>query len=573
MQVEWIKLHGFRNFWKARINLAEKTLFIGVNDVGKSNLLYAIRLLLDRSLSSTDIEPAESDFHVGLNGKQSTDLSITVKLSGITEDAVLSILKGAVSDKGNAYLRYSAQLSDLKYQIFIGYNLKNMEEVESRFYLRYIHFRFIQSSRDLLYFIKTEKRHLLRLAKETREESEKKSDQSAEGRIQKSLVDVNEAIGKLSYVADSTKAVNTELGKLSHHHTNYSVRLEAKAISFSTFLDQLSLGATTQSRSVGLGGDGRNNQILVALWKAKGEREHDFDSEALIYCIEEPEAHLHPHQQRKLAQYLIDELSGQIMISTHSPQITEQFRPDGIVRLLENNGRTTAASQGCSKCIDDAWDSMGYRMSIIPAEAFFADAVFLVEGPSEVLFYNEFARQLNIDLDYHNLSILPVDGIDFKVFVQILDALEIPWVMRTDNDVFKVPRKEEWRLAGLNRALAIAGENTYKTISTEYSPQKVHERWVKKGDCLTPKGIYLSKWDLEHDLSEACPDELKKYADADDIDPAIDFLQKKKAIRMREFLAEHGKALGRLGDSHLAKPLNHLVDLAATRKEEEKKAE
>ena len=47
-----------------------------------------------------------------------------------------------------------------------------------------------------------------------------------------------------------------------------------------------------------LGGDGRNNQILLALWKAKSERDFDPDNEVIFYCIEEPEAHLHPHQQR-----------------------------------------------------------------------------------------------------------------------------------------------------------------------------------------------------------------------------------------------------------------------------------
>ena len=57
-----------------------------------------------------------------------------------------------------------------------------------------------------------------------------------------------------------------------------------------------------------LGGDGFNNQILLALWKAKSVHEHDVESEVVIYCIEEPEAHLFPHQQRKLAAYLIDKL-------------------------------------------------------------------------------------------------------------------------------------------------------------------------------------------------------------------------------------------------------------------------
>ena len=35
---------------------------IGANDLGKTNLIYALRILLDRSLSDYDYELAESDF-------------------------------------------------------------------------------------------------------------------------------------------------------------------------------------------------------------------------------------------------------------------------------------------------------------------------------------------------------------------------------------------------------------------------------------------------------------------------------------------------------------------------------
>jgi len=49
MKLATVKLQGFRNFKTAEINLAKKSLIIGANDVGKTNLLWAIRLLLDRS--------------------------------------------------------------------------------------------------------------------------------------------------------------------------------------------------------------------------------------------------------------------------------------------------------------------------------------------------------------------------------------------------------------------------------------------------------------------------------------------------------------------------------------------
>jgi putative ATP-dependent endonuclease of OLD family len=63
MKLSTVIIKGFRNFKNATINFNEKTLIIGANDVEKTNLIYAIRLLLDKSLSEYDIEPKDSDFY------------------------------------------------------------------------------------------------------------------------------------------------------------------------------------------------------------------------------------------------------------------------------------------------------------------------------------------------------------------------------------------------------------------------------------------------------------------------------------------------------------------------------
>ncbi|MBT65418.1 MAG: hypothetical protein CML13_19650 [Puniceicoccaceae bacterium] len=168
MQIEWIKLNAFRNFSEARMNFNNETLIIGANDVGKTNLLYAIRILLDRTLSEADIEPQETDFHIQLDGFQPEELEITIKLKDITEDAVLSKLKGNVTDKGETFLRYTADLTDLSHRLYIGHSEVALEMTESRFYLKHIHFRYIQSSRDLTHYIRSEKKHLLRISKDDR---------------------------------------------------------------------------------------------------------------------------------------------------------------------------------------------------------------------------------------------------------------------------------------------------------------------------------------------------------------------------------------------------------------------
>ena len=90
MRIETVYIKGFRNYCDAVINFNETNLIIGANDVGKTNLLYAIRLLLDKSLSELDLEPKSNDFHVNSTGEQVENIEITIKFTDVSEDAVIS---------------------------------------------------------------------------------------------------------------------------------------------------------------------------------------------------------------------------------------------------------------------------------------------------------------------------------------------------------------------------------------------------------------------------------------------------------------------------------------------------
>lgn len=574
MKIQLVELKGFRNFASTVVNLAEKTLLIGANDVGKTNFLYATRILLDRSLSEEDIEPSESDFHIGLDGTQVSEINILIKLTDISEDAVISRLKGHISADGDTFLAYTAERAKPGYKLFIGHDRQALEEIDGRYYLKHIHFKYVESCRDITAYIQKEKKYLLKTAKAKRSVEQESSDTVSEANLQETLETVNGEVNKLSYVAGATSGINQELRQLSHHNTEYSVCLEAQTINFSSFVDRLRLGANSGGKRVGLGGDGRNNQILVGLWMAKATLEHDLENEAVIYCIEEPEAHLHPHQQRKLADYLVNGIKSQVLVSTHSPQIASEFNPVGIVRFYEKVGKTLAAGEGCSDGLEDAWETFGYRMSILPAEAFFADVVFLVEGPSEVLFYTVMAEELSIDLDYFNISILSVDGIDFEVYTAILSKLEIPVVLRTDNDVFKIPNANpiHWRFAGLNRALKLAGKPPYRNSTKIDNAFALEDEWAKTSNATNPKGIFISKVDLENDLAAVCGKELLEFSGETKFQDAVRFLQSRKAIRMREFLLANPGILRALNDDPLAAPLHFAVRLASERMPKESKS-
>lgn len=566
MEISKVTLQGFRNYADAEINFRKKSLIIGANDSGKTNLIYALRLLLDKSLSEAEIEPRETDFNISAAGVQSEEITIDIHFTDIKEHAVLSTLKGCISEENTCILRYKAQRSSLHHQIYCGPSIKQLEAIKSRFYIRYLNLKYVKSRRDLERFVSSEKKQLLKIAQESRTNAEIEQDNATYKKIEIGLTNINQRVRKLNYVNSATSAVNDELQKLSYDLASYSVHLDSGAIETQQFIDTLRLGASTSGSKISLGGDGRNNQILMALWKAKSQREFDPSSEVVFYCIEEPEAHLHPHQQRKLAGYLIEDLPGQTIITSHSPQITARYSPDSIIHIKNTQAGSIAASRGCSDCISEEWDNLGYRMSILPAEAFFAKSVLLVEGPSELLFYMQLAKAFSIDLDFYNISILSVDGVQFEVYSKILDAMEIPWVMRTDNDVSditsgKVPLRQ---LAGINRCLKLIKHELYEhsPLGTTALDIYTNGTWSAVSEIINPHGIYLACVDLETDISYELEAELLRFSKKTTITEAIAYLQKQKAIRMRNFLSEEAASLSKLDLGYLAKPLLHCIKKA-----------
>src|SRR5215213_5406804 len=149
MYIEWVQLEGYRNFKEAHINLRENSLILGANDVGKTNLLFALRLVLDRSLSETALDPVESDFHVSIDdGKPSESCEIRIKFTKVNKDPIKATLKGAVSDSGETFLVYRADRATLRRTLLIGASLDLLEEIPSRHYLRFVNLRYVQSQRD-----------------------------------------------------------------------------------------------------------------------------------------------------------------------------------------------------------------------------------------------------------------------------------------------------------------------------------------------------------------------------------------------------------------------------------------
>lgn len=570
MIISQIRLTGFRNFKKSTINVANKTLIIGSNDIGKTNLLYALRILLDRGLSDLDIEPKDSDFFCH---EETSQLEIIVKFEDVTDDCVVSKLPGKISDDGVLYLAYRAWKNSHEYKFYAGHSIDALEEIQERFYRKVLHLKYISSNRDLNSYVRKEKRNLLKEAKENRTDEEIKQDDLSLAIIEKDLLKTNKDISDLKYVKSATEVINAELKELSIHHSDQNIIFDVGASDLNSFVENLHLSSQVGNSNLTIGGDGRNNQIFLALWAARNEIQDVNPLEVVFYCIEEPEAHLHPHQQRKLAQYLIEKLKGQVFITSHSPQIAAEFSPNSIVRLFQEGKKgARAASKGCSNIIEQSFLNFGYRLNVVAAEAFFSSAVFLVEGISEVILFKALAKQLDIDLDKLNLSIIMADGVGFETFTKILTALNIDWVVRTDNDIFKVPKRPEFRMAGVQRGLSmyeahyeisedekkiiLENRNLLSGFPAETPPI---ESWKAAGiivDIIENGYIYIAGKDLETDLmDQGLEASLIEFFGSDNRGEVLAIMQKKKATHMFNFIQKKHESLIALKDSSLADQL------------------
>lgn len=585
MKIDWIKIKGFRNFDEETIKFASQTLIIGANDVGKTNLIYALRLLFDRSFSDKDLELYDSDYNVFT---KSESIEITVRITEVVEDCLISTFKGDLKD-GTVYIQYKNSKNG-EYSIHAGHTEATLESKMSRFYIKRLNLEYVDTNRNLLTFMKREKNQILEDAKSLLTEDLSKADDESIDGMKGDLSSLNTKIDSLNYIVKSLESVNTELGKLAIHNENQKLSFKNANSDIVRMLDNLELTYSTEEEILTLGGDGRNNQIFLATWVAKQKNRKSLEK-VTFFAVEEPEAHLHPHQQRKLSNYLLTNFTEQVFITTHSPHIASEFKPNKIVKLCSKHKITTVAKGGCSEELKIDFNDFGYRLDAITSDVFFVNAVFLVEGPSEKLFYTALSKKLNIDLDRLNVSIISVNGVGFKPYLKICLALDIPFVLRTDNDIFnktkKISEKESIELsyqAGVSRVMGIYEElfkeNEHETLIKYWRKNKVNNEWVKsKGKFNLPEkaqeilmyitkeiekdNIFLSKIDLENDLVESnLLGSLKSFYNTRQKSSTVKKMQEAKAENMLSFLESKFDTLDCLKDDKIAEPLKRIEQLA-----------
>ena len=80
MRISRIQIRNFRNFRLLNLDLAGNAVIVGENTIGKTNLLYALRLMLDPSLPDSARQLQNDDFWDGLARPLTRDRSRRVGL-------------------------------------------------------------------------------------------------------------------------------------------------------------------------------------------------------------------------------------------------------------------------------------------------------------------------------------------------------------------------------------------------------------------------------------------------------------------------------------------------------------
>lgn len=501
MYISRIQIKNFRNFKDLDIPLNHNAVFIGENKTGKTNLIHALRLVLDPTLPDSARQLREEDFWEGIESPMESGELITISVEIVDfedDEKVLSIAQDYLINENPPTIRLTYTFAP--YNNIIG----NTQEQNTNYdYMIY-------GKDDLnVQFNSYQRKHIplqvlpaLRDAESDLNSWQKSPLRPLINRLKVSSPNLEEIASDLNEIMERLREEN-DIQTLSN---SIHVRLEEMIGEFHSVEPTLGVAPTDSIRllrSLRLYVDGQSqrninemslgicNIIYLALLTLELEQKKLANERAGTFlAIEEPEAHLHPHLQRLVYR---DFLKNQpsVILTTHSPHVASVSKLKSLVLLKNTNGNgsiaTSTANLGLTK--QEESDIERY-LDATRGDILFAKGVILVEGDAEKYIIPAFASLLDVQLDEYGISICSVHGTDFVPYAKLLDedGLKIPYVVITDGD----PYYHEDSISGyrgINRGINILSQLNYEQGANEIASLKVQKQW---GNCLSQ----LSEWDI-----------------------------------------------------------------------------
>lgn len=540
MKFKSITIKHFRNFKDVTVNLDNKNIFFGMNDVGKTNFLYALRYVFDREVRKNEL--LDSDFYQK-NTAEPIEIIVAIDISDVADDDSQKLrarIKGNISSADSiVYIKLYAEYNPSELiavpEMFWGGDLNNLGEMKAKstyFELDYVFNPiYIDAYVDLNTLFRKNSNQLI--------VSQDETDEDTISEIEGKIRDLNEKIGSLSGVKTFENKVTPEYKKFKNEDIEVSVKSEIaiKGL-YSNIVPYIKKNG--EDLLYPTAGEGRKKLLVYSIYDLLAGTDQNA-KKINIFLIEEPENHLHRSMQMAISRVLFGEDNYKyLFVTTHSPLILTEMDNVNLVRVF-NEGRLD--TRGVFYTVPDEYRQKKKMLNRGLSEAIFAKKVLLVEGPSENVLFTKVLSEIKPDYEVDGVFILPVNGISFRAYKEILEALDIKTIIKTDNDLRKTNTPGQYIVLGFSRV------NKYVT-KTKLPEERIvadgsgdinakRKLYDHNKECLNQireeEGIFLSHCGLEEDLDEILHDKLVTYLPDSNGNP-IEYLQDAKNYHMVELV-------------------------------------